>query len=46
MIGDMIAKVRKEKGMTKTELAKRTGINIVHLTPVSYTHLYYLKIRT
>ena len=26
MIGDMIAKVRKEKGMTKTELAKLTEI--------------------
>ena len=34
MIGDMIAKVRKEKGMTKTELAKRTGINIGHLTHI------------
>ena len=28
MIGDMIAKVRKEKNMTKTELAKLTDINI------------------
>ncbi len=34
MIGDMIAKVRKEKGMTKTELAKLTGINIGHLTHI------------
>lgn len=34
MIGDMIAKVRKEKGMTKTELAKITGINIGHLTHI------------
>ena len=32
MIGDMIAKVRKEKGMTKTELARLTDINIGHLT--------------
>ena len=30
MIGDMIAKVRTEKGMTKTELAKLTDINIGH----------------
>ena len=34
MIGDMIAKVRKEKGLTKTELAKLTGINIGHLTHI------------
>lgn len=34
MIGDMIAKVRKEKGMTKTELAKLTDINIGHLTHI------------
>ena len=34
MIGDMIAKIRKEKGMTKTELARRTGINIGHLTHI------------
>ena len=34
MIGDMIAKVRKEKEMTKTELAKITGINIGHLTHI------------
>ena len=34
MIGDMIAKVRKEKGMTKTELANLTGINIGHLTHI------------
>ena len=34
MIGDMIAKVRKEKGITKTELAKITGINIGHLTHI------------
>lgn len=34
MIGDMIAKVRKEKGMTKTELAKLTEINIGHLTHI------------
>ena len=31
MIGDMIAKVRKEKGMSKTQLAKLTDINIGHL---------------
>ena len=34
MIGDMIAKVRKEKGITKTELARITGINIGHLTHI------------
>lgn len=34
MIGDMIAKVRKERGMTKTELAKLTDINIGHLTHI------------
>ncbi len=34
MIGDMIAKIRKEKGITKTELARRTGINIGHLTHI------------
>ena len=34
MIGDMIAKIRKEKGMTKTELADLTGINIGHLTHI------------
>lgn len=34
MIGDMIAKVRTEKGITKTELAKLTDINIGHLTHI------------
>ena len=34
MIGDMLAKIRKEKGMTKTELAKLTNINIGHLTHI------------
>ena len=34
MIGDMIAKARKEKGMTKTELANLTDINIGHLTHI------------
>lgn len=34
MIGDMISKVRKEKGMTKTELARLTDINIGHLTHI------------
>ena len=34
MIGDMIAKVRREKGITKTELAKLTDINIGHLTHI------------
>ena len=34
MIGDMIAIIRKQKGMTKTELAEMTGINIGHLTHI------------
>jgi len=34
MIGDMIAKVRKEKGITKTELSRLTDINIGHLTHI------------
>ena len=34
MIGDMIAKARKAKGMTKTELARLTDINIGHLTHI------------
>lgn len=34
MIGDMIAKARREKRMTKTELAKLTDINIGHLTHI------------
>jgi len=34
MIGDMIAKIRKEKNLTKTELAEKTGINIGHLTHI------------
>ena len=34
MIGDMISKVRKERGMTKTELARMTDINIGHLTHI------------
>ncbi len=34
MIGDMIARIRKEKNMSKTELAKLTNINIGHLTHI------------
>ena len=34
MIGDMIAKARKEKGMSKTELARLTDINIGHLAHI------------
>ena len=34
MIGEMISKIRKEKCMTKTELAKLTNINIGHLTHI------------
>ena len=32
MIGNMISKIRKEKGITKTQLANETDINIGHLT--------------
>ena len=32
MIGNMISKIRKEKGITKTQLANETDINIYHLT--------------
>lgn len=34
MIGDMIARIRKDKKMSKTELAKKTNINIGHLTHI------------
>ena len=34
MIGGMLAKARKAKGMTKTELARLTDINIGHLTHI------------
>lgn len=34
MIGSMLAKARKAKGMTKTELARLTDINIGHLTHI------------
>ena len=34
MIGDMIARIRKEKKISKTDLAKETGINIGHLTHI------------
>lgn len=34
MIGDMIARIRKEKKMTKTKLAEKTNINIGHLTHI------------
>ena len=34
MIGDIIAKARKEKGMSKKELARLTDINIGHLTHI------------
>jgi len=34
MIGNMIAKVRKQRNMTKTELARLTDINIGHLTHI------------
>ncbi len=34
MIGKMIEQIRKEKGVSKTELANLTGINIGHLTHI------------
>jgi len=34
MIGNMISKIRKEKGVTKTKLANITEINIGHLTHI------------
>ena len=34
MIGDMISRIRKEKNVSKTDLAKETGINIGHLTHI------------
>lgn len=34
MIGDMIARIRKEKKVTKTKLAEKTNINIGHLTHI------------
>ena len=34
MIGDIISKIRKERGITKTELANETDINIGHLTHI------------
>lgn len=34
MIGEMLAKIREERGMTKTELANLTGINIGHITHI------------
>ena len=34
MIGDMIARIRKDKNMSKTELAEKTNINIGHLTHI------------
>ena len=34
MIGNMISRIRKEKGITKTKLADMTEINIGHLTHI------------
>ena len=34
MIGDMIARIRKEKKVSKTDLARETNINIGHLTHI------------
>ena len=34
MLGKMISKIRKDKGITKVELSRRTKINIGHLTHI------------
>lgn len=34
MLGNLIARIRTEKGITKTELSKLTGINIGHLSHI------------
>ncbi len=34
MLGSLIAKVREDKNMSKTDLAKLTGINVGHLTHI------------
>lgn len=34
MLGNLIERIRVEKGISKTELAKSTGINIGHLTHI------------
>ena len=34
MLGNLIARIRKEKGILKTQLANETGINIGHLTHI------------
>lgn len=34
MLGSMISKIRKDKQMTKVELAKKTNINIGHITHI------------
>lgn len=34
MLGNLIARIRKEKGITKTQLANWAGINVGHLTHI------------
>ena len=34
MIGDMISRVRNEKNVVKAELARRTNINIGHISHI------------
>ena len=36
MIGDLIARIRKEKKVLKTDLSKATNINIGHLSHIEY----------
>ena len=34
MLGNLLAKIRKEKNITKTELSTLTDINVGHLTHI------------
>lgn len=34
MLGNLISRIRKEKGISKTDLSKATGINIGHITHI------------
>ena len=34
MLGSLIAKIREDRNMSKTDLAKMTGINVGHLTHI------------
>ena len=34
MIGDMLSKIREDKNISKTNIAKETNINVGHLTHI------------